>query len=821
MLLALAAQPGLAAGGCSTAELGKISKLAVGHYTAARYRDAASAFQVGANWTRACRDKKREALFLNGAAGSQFAGYRYPEALAAYQETLRVSTEAGEPEITAVASLNLSSLYTFLWEPAAAEHALAEAVRLLPADSKYQPKLVAQRMFLAARQRKLPEAFVFGRQAAEMAEQHGDVALTAMVWDKLGRMSLDRGEMEPAEEYIGAAFRLRKLNKLPMLESSYRALARLRLAQGRAHEARVLVAAAGVSRASSPSLAAEWSGRFLEAQALESDGDEDGALGAYRAALRDARRWRSGLLPAQWMLTAADISDAQVASAYARLAARAAERTNSPAGRIAARDAVLALEHGRALSLDALVLNAAWRQKRLPPEFGDLLSQLREAELRRMRGDAGAAITAEHLSGRLAQMEAGAGGVASLVKYDRDEEDEEDSLLPMPLRQMKGNEAHFSFLLGEQESWAWAMTRDGFAQRRLPGQAALEQRIREFRDALKGTPEDWDKSGQELYALLFGWSGKTFTSREHWSLSLDGVLFQLPVAALREGTGASARFLPEGHTLAVTPSLYFRGAARPEARGRVVAVGDCVYNRADRRYAARRKSESLFEFLPRLLTTTARADDDVLALPRLAGSVKELREVARSYRRQGVQVEVLSGTNATAPLVRRALSRPADVLHFAVHVVAGAPVEAEVDVFEAPGETGAARRPNETFLALSLGEGGRPDLLPASVVARRLRTPGALVVLSGCASGQGNALPGAGLQGFTHAWLAAGARGVIGSLWPVTDDSGKLFAAMYERLATGQSPRDALREAQMDMIRAGGWRSRPSYWAAYTLMGKE
>ena len=129
------------------------------------------------------------------------------------------------------------------------------------------------------------------------------------------------------------------------------------------------------------------------------------------------------------------------------------------------------------------------------------------------------------------------------------------------------------------------------------------------------------------------------------------------------------------------------------------------------------------------------------------------------------------------------------------------------------------------FDQAGLNGAGDSELLGPAEISR-WKYPVGLVVLSGCASGTAAALPGAGLMGMTRAWLAAGAQAVASSLWPAPDDSGELFVALYRhlrRLGSDGHPgieAEALRRAQLEMIRSGTWRSRPSYWAAFFIVGK-
>ena len=99
-----------------------------------------------------------------------------------------------------------------------------------------------------------------------------------------------------------------------------------------------------------------------------------------------------------------------------------------------------------------------------------------------------------------------------------------------------------------------------------------------------------------------------------------------------------------------------------------------------------------------------------------------------------------------------------------------------------------------------------------------MRVPDALVVMTGCATGSGDARSGTGLLGLTRAWLMAGAAGVIATGWPVEDSAGGMFSQFY-RYLHADGPAEALRLSQVEMIHSGTWQSSPSYWASYELTG--
>ena len=79
-----------------------------------------------------------------------------------------------------------------------------------------------------------------------------------------------------------------------------------------------------------------------------------------------------------------------------------------------------------------------------------------------------------------------------------------------------------------------------------------------------------------------------------------------------------------------------------------------------------------------------------------------------------------------------------------------------------------------------------------------------LVVLSGCETGLGKLSTGDELVGLTRAFIYAGTPSVVASLWSVDDSStAHLMASFYRNLKT-MSKVEALRQAQLELIRAKG-----------------
>lgn len=114
--------------------------------------------------------------------------------------------------------------------------------------------------------------------------------------------------------------------------------------------------------------------------------------------------------------------------------------------------------------------------------------------------------------------------------------------------------------------------------------------------------------------------------------------------------------------------------------------------------------------------------------------------------------------------------------------------------------------------------GSRLPRLTATDVLR-MRLDADLVVLSSCESMGEERFRGAGALGLSSAFLSAGARSVIATLWPIDDATTADFMRdFYRAVAEGHSPVTALVEAQ-DAMRSD--HAHPFHWAGFVLVGDD
>ena len=165
--------------------------------------------------------------------------------------------------------------------------------------------------------------------------------------------------------------------------------------------------------------------------------------------------------------------------------------------------------------------------------------------------------------------------------------------------------------------------------------------------------------------------------------------------------------------------------------------------------------------------------------------------------------------DASELAVRRAL-HDASIVHVASHGTLDADRPMFSAVALAPAASAADTRPDND------GRLETHEVLGLDVRSR-------LVYLSGCetalgASGQTSFHTGEDYATLAQAFLFAGARNVVATLWRIDDRGATEFATRFYGALAESTPASALAAAQRAMIHDTRYNA-PYYWAAYTLSG--
>lgn len=265
----------------------------------------------------------------------------------------------------------------------------------------------------------------------------------------------------------------------------------------------------------------------------------------------------------------------------------------------------------------------------------------------------------------------------------------------------------------------------------------------------------------------------------------DGRLHLVPFDALIDGTG---RYVAESHTVAYSPSassfyLLATETRRPRRFSHaLLAIGGVPYSPGE---------------LKQVSLTRGYDAHDTSDLP--ASKFEVLAAEAAVHDRSST---ILLGPNATESAFKRADLGQYRVIHLAVHGFA------------------STTYPNRAALVLlSDPAKGEDGFLQASEIVQ-LPLKADLVILSACDTAVGPVQGEEGIATLSKAFLLAGARAVVSTLWSIDDTfSLYLMKQFYRHLALHQPPAYALTAAKRDMLRKFGRAEVPYYWAAFTFEG--
>lgn len=282
----------------------------------------------------------------------------------------------------------------------------------------------------------------------------------------------------------------------------------------------------------------------------------------------------------------------------------------------------------------------------------------------------------------------------------------------------------------------------------------LNRRVMAFRQSLENPRVDPRPLAQELYQILLGPIAPALARAKAHTLmwSLDGTLRYLSVAALHDGK----QYLAEQYRSVIfTPASHTRLKDAPTPHWTGLGVG------------------------------VSRASADFSALPAVPEELHSIFRVRPGSRSGIMNGRVLLDEAFTADAFRTNLRQRRPLVHVASHF--------------------RFRPGNETDSYLLLGDGSRMTLAEVRN-APNLFAGVELLSLSACNTAVGdNGATGAEVEGFAVMAQRQGAKAVMASLWSVADAGTRMFMeAFYRaRLQRGTNKADALREAQLVMLRGG------------------
>ncbi len=341
------------------------------------------------------------------------------------------------------------------------------------------------------------------------------------------------------------------------------------------------------------------------------------------------------------------------------------------------------------------------------------------------------------------------------------------------VRQLQDNlsnsEAVLEYVLDEPASYCLVITRASIRIVKLPGEHALSSLVVAYLDKLKAK-ERGDDEARHLYDVLLG-ALSGLQSTKQFIIVRDGQLHLVPFDALVEPSG---RYVVESRTVVYAPSatsfflLRTTSHRKSSARG-LLAVGGVPYQQSG-------------TGLGDLPSSRDEALAAAAALPNRSNTL-------------------LLGNEATETAFKKSVDHR--IIHLAVHAIAN--------------KTAPDRA---AFILLSDPQHGEDgSLYPSEIV--QLPLDADLVVLSACETAVGPIEGEEGISTLARAFLLAGTRTVVSTLWTIDDDSTLyLMKVFYAEMARKKSAPEALRVAKRSMLQKFGPRKAvPYYWAGLTVEG--
>jgi CHAT domain-containing protein len=399
------------------------------------------------------------------------------------------------------------------------------------------------------------------------------------------------------------------------------------------------------------------------------------------------------------------------------------------------------------------------------------------------------------------------------------------------------------YMLGDERSYLWAITRTQLYSFKLPSRAQIEGAAGRFYKLLTANQPLPDETFEQRQARVA--DANTHIAEEGALLSKlllgpvadklgtkrllivpDGALQYIPFQALTVPattnaateqlriTGNADQRVPlfVDHEIVNEPSASTLGlvmsdaAKRQPAPNSVAVFANPVFEVDDPRVKPNSSSESRAAGLSQRKEVQAFRDvgfGEGKQIPPLPASREEADAIMSTVPwRSGLRFEGFDASRATISSAELSRYR---IVHFATHGF--------VDY----------RHPELSGLVLSLvdEQGNAQDGLLRMHDIYNLKLPVDLVVLSACNTGLGKDVKGEGLIGLTRGFMYAGASGVVASLWKVDDEAtAELMKHFYEGIfQKNLSPAASLRESQLAMWRQKRWHA-PYYWAAFVIQGE-
>ncbi|MCI0604307.1 CHAT domain-containing protein [bacterium] len=365
-------------------------------------------------------------------------------------------------------------------------------------------------------------------------------------------------------------------------------------------------------------------------------------------------------------------------------------------------------------------------------------------------------------------------------------------------KELDSDTALLEFFVGEEESFVFAITQKEFRMALLPKKKELKQRVEKYKAAISrppvssrsGNAESTHREYQDLARALFlellSPVQKTIRSKKSWIVIPDSVLHYVPLETLiteRDELLLKRYQFSYAPSATIWANLRTNQGTENRSRTQLLAFAD-----------------------PELLSDSSNQERSLSQLRRLKYARLEVEGISALYPQTASTLYF--GEQATEANFKKEPILQYKIIHLATHAV----VDEEF--------------PRRSGIILSQTKEAEEDGILQMHEIVNLNLNADLVVLSACETGLGKLVGGEGIVGLMRAFLYAGTKDVVVTLWNVDDKStADLMKRFYVHMKSGKSKTESLRQAKLEFIRSAesgsGYAaySNPYYWGPFELVG--
>jgi CHAT domain-containing protein/Tfp pilus assembly protein PilF len=763
------------------------------------YSGALEQFQQSLSIRQELGDKAGAAGALNNIATIQFSRGNYTQALQYFEMALRSAEELGRKPEVATLLLNIADLYLLQGSASQAQKYFTKSLDLArAAGNKPDVASVLFRMADLERVRgNMDESRKFLDEGLKLAEEAGQSPLTTVALESLGAMEVDAGHYDKGTDYLKKCLALRE--QLGDKQAIAETLSRLGdvYATQRAYPQAIECeerAAAITRQMRTPELIFALT---VAAGAYRALGKPDQARKALLEAIAAVEQLRG--LVAGSEQERLGFLERKIAPYYA-MASLLIDQ-NDPLGAFAfaeqakARALIDVLESGRGNLTRAMTAEEKDREQNLNTRLGSLNAKITSEKVKEDPDEKRVGGLTRELEQARLEYEAFR---AALYVAHPELKVQRAEFQPISLAECGAlvpdrNTALLEFAVADDQTYLFILAKNNPSQA-LPDLKLYKINIKSkdltdlcsrFHDQLSQHSLDFDALARKLHDLLLGPAAAELQARTNLVIVPDGPLWDLPFQALEP---APRHYVIEAHALSFAPSLT---ALREMSKRSRVSAGE-----------AGAPGTLLALGNPALSSQTASEIKEVFMdanLAPLPGAETQVKELARIYG--SAHSKIYTGAEATEDRLKSE-APGARVVHIAAHGIVN------------------NTSPMYSQLVLSRGPGSDDDGVLEAWEIMNMDLKADLVVLAACDTARGRFGAGEGMIGLSWAFFIAGCPTTVVSQWSVESEStSRLMVEFHRNLKSGLTRAEALRRAELKLLKGEPGYRDPFYWAPFVVIG--